>query len=237
MNELSLFEERWYTVKEMCDMCNVQSYQTFTNFKEELTIPTDWIRYEMRGLRGNVKTALYSESVLKEFQMWLMKNQANQGRGSELVKAETTNAVKQDIAIKTIIESGNIEAMKCLMEHYIAETKAVAEVQAQKKLIETLQPKAEFFDTVTQSEDTVDMSQVAKILCVGLGRNQIFGILRSYNILNSENEPYQEYVNRGYFRIVETTFFDKQGNSRVGRKTVVYQKGLDFIRKIVAKAK
>ena len=59
--------------------------------------------------------------------MWLMKNQARQGKTSEIVKDATEKAVKTDLAITEIVSSGNIEAMKCLMEHYMNETKLAAE--------------------------------------------------------------------------------------------------------------
>lgn len=213
MNEMTLFDnERWFTTKEICAMCNVKSIQTFTNFKDELTIPTDWIRYEMRGLRKNIKTTLYSESVLKEFQAWLMKNQANQGRSSEVVKAETENAVKQDIAITTIIQSGNIEAMKCLMEHYVAETQAVAEVQAQKRLIETLQPKAAVYDKIANATGLLSVEEVGKKL--GYGKITFYKLLREMQIFHYVtngygeriNLPYQYYEDSGYFQVKEETY-------------------------------
>ena len=53
----------------------------------------------------------------------------------------------------------------------------------QKSKIEIMKPKEEFYDTVTGSNDTIDMSQVAKVLNMGIGRNKIFEILRNKKIL------------------------------------------------------
>lgn len=155
---------------------------------------------------------MYSESVLKEFQAWLMKNQANQGRSSEVVKAETENAVKQDIAITTIIQSGNIEAMKCLMEHYVAETQAVAEVQAQKRLIETLQPKAAVYDRIANATGLLSVEEVGKKL--GYGKITFYKLLREMQIFHYVtngygeriNLPYQYYEDSGYFQVKEETY-------------------------------
>ena len=107
------------------------------------------------------------------------------------------------------------------------------------KKVKELQPKADFYDTVTKSEDTLEMSEVAKILEEeGYGRNNLFIKLRELGILQTskknKNEPYQEYVNRGYFKLVEK----KVGSDKYPRiitQTVVYQKGLDFIRKKLQK--
>ena len=53
-------------------------------------------------------------------------------------------------------------------------------------------------------------------------------ILRDKYILRLNNSPYQAYVDKGYFKIVEETYVTKS-EVRVGLKTVVSQKGVDFI--------
>lgn len=60
----------------------------------------------------------YTEKTLKAFQAWLMKNQANQGRASEVVKQATTQAVEKDLVITEVIKSGNQEAFDQLMRQY-----------------------------------------------------------------------------------------------------------------------
>lgn len=94
-------------------------------------------------------------------------------------------------------------------------------------------PKASFYDTVTGSSDTIDMAQAAKVLNMGIGRNTLFKILRSANVLQHNNIPYQEFVDRGYFRCIESSYSTTDGTNHVSIKTVVFQKGLDFIRKTV----
>lgn len=101
-------------------------------------------------------------------------------------------------------------------------------------LIEEQKPKVEFFDTVTKSDKTFDMNTVSKIINFkGVGRNNLFSILRSNGILQYNNQPYQKYVNKGWFRVVEKLFNDKFGNSKINYKTVVYQKGIDNIIKLL----
>jgi anti-repressor protein len=96
---------------------------------------------------------------------------------------------------------------------------------------EQLQPKAEFYDHVTQSDSELDMHEVAKILDLGLGRNNLMDRLRKDGILMHANAPYQIFVNAGYFRLVEMKYETLSGEKRVGIKTVATQKGLDFIRR------
>ncbi len=110
-------------------------------------------------------------------------------------------------------------------------------IKEQKKVIEVQKPKVEFYDTVTKSETTFDMAEVAKVLKIpNMGSVKLFEFLREHNILSNNksnwNEPYQTYVNSGYFKIVEVKSEDKHGNVHVNKKTVVFQKGVDFIRKL-----
>ena len=96
---------------------------------------------------------------------------------------------------------------------------------------ERMKPKEEFFDAVTDSKDAIDMGQVAKVLNYPkIGRNKLFEILRENGILQQNNQPYQTYIDRGYFRVVEQKFEPTPGEIRINIKTLVFQKGIDYIR-------
>jgi len=80
------------------------------------------------------------------------------------------------------------------------------------------------------------MGTVAKVLNAGVGRNELYKLLRSEGVLMSDNKPYQSYVDRGWFRMVESKFQKPNGDVCINIKTVVFQKGVDGIRKIVNKS-
>ncbi len=105
-------------------------------------------------------------------------------------------------------------------------SKQMAQLEESNKLME---PKAEFYDQVTGSSDVIDMKDTAKILHLGVGRNTLFSFLRGKGILDPSNQPYQTYIDRGYFRVVESKYVLDNGSVRINKKTVVFQKGLDFI--------
>lgn len=104
-------------------------------------------------------------------------------------------------------------------------------MEDQSKQIEVLTPKAEFFDRVTDSTDTIDIANVAQLLNIkGIGRNNLYLLLRGKGILKEtpegmRNTPYQKYIDRGYFKVIEI-----ETNVGLKLKTLVYQKGLDYIR-------
>ena len=51
---------------------------------------------------------------------------------------------------------------------------------------------------------------------------------KTKKILRFNNTPYQEYVDRGYFKIIENNYV-RNGSIEIGLKTVVSQKGVDWL--------
>ena len=75
------------------------------------------------------------------------------------------------------------------------------------------------------------MSEVTKLInYIGVGRNILFKILRLNDILRGNNEPYQKYVDAGWFKIIVT-----EKGTQVVSQTVVYQKGIEKICELLDK--
>ena len=122
---------------------------------------------------------------------------------------------------------------------YVEALRALADAEEEKQRLalenEEMKPKAEFYDAVTGGPTTLEVGTVAKILNCGIGRNKLFEFLKNEGILDGRNIPYQRYVGAGYFRVVETRYLLPSGDYATYSKTVVYQKGVDFIRKCLVK--
>ena len=70
-----------------------------------------------------------------------------------------------------------------------------------------MKPKAEFADRVANTDGLLSMSNFAKVIQdehINMGRNKLFEWLRNQGYLRGNNEPYQQYVNQGLFRVRET---------------------------------
>lgn len=104
-----------------------------------------------------------------------------------------------------------------------------------KQQIEEQKPKVEFADHVSASENSVDMGEFAKIAQkngITLGRNNLFKKLRELKILMDGNLPYQQYMNAGWFEVVESTY-ERSGALYVSTKTLVTGKGqIALVRKL-----
>ena len=70
----------------------------------------------------------------------------------------------------------------------------------------------------------------------GVGRNKLFEFLRNRKILMRNNQPYQKYVDCGYFRIIEQKYERPNGDTCINIKTLVYQKGVKYIQELLKSA-
>jgi anti-repressor protein len=129
---------------------------------------------------------------------------------------EKWNSPEQIIARAMLVAGKMIETLKTTVERQ--------EVQ----LIEQ-KPKVDFYDTVADSRDDMDMASAAKL--IGSGSKRVFKTLREHHILNKDNIPYQRYINNGCFRVIEQKYTIND-NVMINLKTLVLQKGLDLIRRI-----
>jgi anti-repressor protein len=97
-----------------------------------------------------------------------------------------------------------------------------------------LKPKAETMDALMATDTALPIGSIAKALHkdFGIGRNRLFRLLRDYGILMANNEPKQVFMERGYFRVVERRY-EVNGEMRVGTQTLVYQRGVQYIVKML----
>ena len=154
---------------------------------------------------------------------------------SKLPKAKAFKRWVTSEVLPSIRKTGGYTVPKTFSEALIAYAK---EVEAREKLeLENsiMKPKADFYDDVTGSSDVIDIGSVAKVLNMGIGRNKLFQFLRDKGVLTHKNAPYQKYIDAGYFRQVESEW-EHDGTTHITLKTVVFQKGVDYIRKILKEA-
>jgi len=241
MNELTVFNfearevrtilingEPWFVAK---DIALLLGYKWQTNLIAH--VPPQWKGVNpINTLGGTQEMAVLSEQGLYFFlgrsdkpkallfQMWL----ADEVLPS--IRKTGGYVSNDDLFINTYLPFVD-ENTKALFKLQLEVNRKAAEQIAEMK------PKADFFDAVTDSKDAVDMASVAKVLNMGIGRNKLFEFLRNKKVLQSNNQPYQRYIDSGYFRVIEQKYQNSQGETHISFKTIVYQKGIDFIRKLL----
>lgn len=106
-------------------------------------------------------------------------------------------------------------------------------IKKQKEKIKSDAEKVDFYDAVVHSKRAISMEKAAKILNFkDIGRNNLFKFLRLEKVLTIENLPRQIYIESKYFNVIEKGYV-LNGVWNVAHQTVVFQKGLDFIRKLL----
>ena len=162
------------------------------------------------------------------YRLIMRSNLPNAGKFQDWVCEEVLPSIRKTGGYSMKLPKNFSEALRELAD--------AVEREEQLKLENSqMKPKADFYDTVTDSETAIDMGQTAKVLNMGIGRNYLFEFLRQQKVLMGNNVPYQSMIDAGYFRVIESTYTKPDGSSHINLKTVVYQKGVDYIRKLLLK--
>ncbi len=231
MNELQIFNnaefgqirtvtidnEPWFVAKDVCEVLN------HSNTSVAMQMLEDDERTKLSLGRAG-ETNFINESGL--YTLIIKSNLPNAKKFRKWVTSEVLPSIRKSggyIAGQEEMSDAELMAKALLV--------AQRQIEERNKQIEVMKPKAEFFDAVTDSKTAFSMNEVAKVLDYkGIGRNKLFEFLREQKILDRYNVPYQRYVDCGWFRVIEQKYM-KDGEPVVTTKTLVYQKGVDAIRR------
>lgn len=93
------------------------------------------------------------------------------------------------------------------------------------------EPKVKFADHVSDTVNLVDMNDMAKLCAdhgIRIGRTRLFRWLRYKGVLMEDNIPYQEYIERGYFKVKESVF-EMHGEVKTYQQTMVTGRGQQYV--------
>ena len=236
MNELQVFNyngnevrtiqkdgEPWWVLKDVCDVLNIENHKDLPKRLEDdevgrFDLPHPQSRNKTLEMLCINESGLYNvilrsdKPEAKPFRKWVTSEVLPSIRKNGGYIANQENLTPEQIVANALIVAQNIISQK-------------------DKQIEQMKPKAEFFDAVADSRTAISMNEVSKVLGIkGYGRNNLFEFLRNNGILDRWNVPYQRYIDCGWFRVIEQKY-TRQGEPCVTTKTLVYQKGVDAIRK------
>ena len=99
-----------------------------------------------------------------------------------------------------------------------------SKIADQQKQLEEQKPKVEFAEKIVNTGNGVSIGDFAKT--IGLGQNKLFDWLRKNKYLMSNNIPYQQYIDNGYFKVIEWVL-EKKNEAKF--KTLITGKGQEYI--------
>lgn len=141
----------------------------------------------------------------KPFRQWLTKEVLPS------IRKQGSYNVAQKPAIPQTYAEALLEAGRLALENEKLQAQAIENA-----------PKVLACDRLLDSSDSLDFMAFSKI--IGIGRSKLFSTLRDMSILLANNIPYQRYIDRGYFKVVESTF-NKGSKTKIYSKTTITPKG------------
>lgn len=99
------------------------------------------------------------------------------------------------------------------------------------------QPLVEFANQVANTDNLIDMNAMAKLARaenIPVGRNKLYGWLKSMRVLMANNLPYQAFIDRGYFAVKESVF-ETPTMTKTYQQTFVTGKGQHFVINLLKK--
>ena len=172
---------------------------------------------------GNEQGTWFHEEVALIFAQWLSPEfyiLCNRKIKELLTKgyAKLENISRKDLA-------------KMLYESEVEKEEMQIEIGRRDEKIGKLAPKAECYERIQPTFGSMSIRQVAKV--AGTGEKRLFKLLRDKHILTHNNEPYQRYLDAGYFEMSYNDYEDNNGREHSYFQTRVTGKGLPFVCKIV----
>lgn len=157
----------------------------------------------------------------EKFEKWVMEEvlpQIRQTGGYIPVKEEDdekTILAKALLIVNKTLESKNqyINELECKMQEQ--------------------EPYVEYAKSIEATNESISVGDFAKVLNkngFNIGRTRMYNWLRESNILMSNNKPYQKYMNREYFEVIEYSYKTKEGEHLVF-KTLITPKGQMYLAK------
>lgn len=241
MNEIKLFEneEMGASVRTMLNddgSISVNAEDTAIGFgwTQEKNGKT-YVRWET--FRGYCKEIGFSQNVGKDdyipeslfYRLGMKASNVRADRFQNWLAMEVIPSIRKNggyiAGQESLSDDELFEKAVLVAQRKIAERDKI--IAQQKEKLEEQQPLVDFATHVSQSKDTIDMDEMAKIAQnenINIGRNRLIKWLKEKKILKDNRTPYQTYIDRGYFDVVETKKETVYG-VLVFPKTVITGKG------------
>ncbi len=184
------------------------------------------------GNKGNPNMVIINESGLyslilqskmpkaKEFKKWVTKEVLPSIRKTGKYEMKNPN--------DTILE---IRDMMREFQKQLHST--TTQLENTKQELEKAQPAIDFHKAVSKSSFDVSIADFAKEISkynnMVIGKNRLYKILRKLGYLSDSttnfNSPYQKWIDKGFFKVVEIKYLDAYDNEQTSIKLYVTGKG------------
>ena len=178
----------------------------------------DVINYDIGGkpLKYVAESGLYrilnrtNSPKARPFERWVTKEVLPSIRKTGSYKLEQKPAIPQTYA-EALLEAGRL---------------ALENEKLQAQAIENA-PKVVAYDKLMDTHNNISIKEFGKI--IGMGEKTLFKWLKENKYLMHDRNPYQKYMDRGYFEVVEKTCDIDESRSKSYTQTLITPKGQGYL--------
>lgn len=216
---LNMDGEPWFVARDVTNALGLDRTATYKLDDDEKDVCST------HTLGGEQEVSIISESG---FYTLVLKSRKPEAKAFQRwVTHEVLPAIRRTGGYMVTVESETPEQTMARALIIAQETMARKDAQ-----IAEMKPKAFFADSVSNSESTILIGQLAKLICqngTSVGQNRLFATLRKDGYLGKRGENYnlptQRAVEMGLLRIKERTVSNPDGSTRITRTPMVTGKG------------
>lgn len=146
----------------------------------------------------------------RPFERWVTKEVLPSIRKTGSYQVDKKLAIPQTYA-EALLEAGRL---------------ALENEKLQAQAIENA-PKVVAYDKLMDTHNSISIKEFGKI--IGMGEKKLFEWLRSNKYLMIDNNPYQRYIDRGYFEVVEKTCTTNENRRKSYTQTLITPKGQGYL--------
>ena len=217
-------DEVWFVAKDITDALGLsnttmalQGLEDFERTKLNLGRQGETNVISESGVYALIMRSRKEEA--KKFRVWVTSTVLPSIRKSGGYIQNQENLTSEQILANAVLVAENVIKKKELQ----LEKERLLREEAQQK-VQLQAPKVLAYDSLMDIGKDLDFSATAKAFNIpGLGRNNLMKLLRDKKVLMKNNNPYQNFIDAGYFRIIVIP------NEFSPTKTLITSKGLKWL--------
>ncbi len=222
----------WFVARDVCDSLSISKYRDAVSKLEGderglIKMDTPGGKQEMNIISESGMYTLILRSnkpAAKSFRRWVTSEVLPQ------IRRTGAYAVRQ---AKVVVANALLVANELLQEQRQKIIRISAECEEQARILKAQAPAIEAYNIAIESKDTISMAEAEKLINIkGMGQNVLFRALRNNGILQKDNIPYQKYINRKWFKVIEQPYM-KNDVKHIRLLTRVTHKGVMGIWRLI----
>ncbi|UUV25854.1 MULTISPECIES: phage antirepressor KilAC domain-containing protein [Lysinibacillus] len=183
----------------------------------------------LKFAEGDKAVEIYKDFLEDYFQTKAENEHMKSGIQEQIEKWKEKKAFAFGMSIMSQSDDDKVKYLN-EVEEANAQILELEKIVSKEEVVKSLQSKIHMSELIENTDGHFDIGNFAKIIGVeGLGRNNLFKWLREQKILQSNNIPYQKYMD--YFKVIPVV----NQFGKTNDKPLLKSKGVDFLVKRLIK--